>query len=374
MRRVIALLLVFAMLKSVSGAVVISQVLYDPAGTESGGEAVELRNDGDSAVDVSGWFLASEASATDATIPAGVVLGAGRTYLIADVGWNSGKDNPDWRSADLEETITLANEDSGIALKDANGNIKDAVGWGDVAGIKQGLYEGVPAEGVAAGKALVRLRDTDNNAADFAEQDAGFFSDWRVTLIVNVTQPQNLPFPEVTIVDDDSMPGIQLRPVAGETRKVRIEVNYSGNGVSVFGFGRSVELVNGKGELTLDYWQPPGNYDVVVMTPVHNRTISVSVLELKAVSLESNTVRMQASPGRTASGSVSVRNTGNVPVDLYWTGADLTFGAYRIPFANVQADSVTINPAGKKTVGILLSVPQNATPGEYKTMLRVKVR
>ena len=36
----------------VSANVVISQVLYDPIGTESGGEAIELRNEGSSAVDI----------------------------------------------------------------------------------------------------------------------------------------------------------------------------------------------------------------------------------------------------------------------------------------------------------------------------------
>ncbi len=167
-------LLWIALLVPVARAnVVISQVLYDPAGTESGGEAVELRNDGSSAVDISGWVLETENSASDATLPENTILQPGSTFLIADEGWDDNKDDSSWRSADYEETITLGNKDSGIALL-ANGTIIDAVGWGSEAGIEGSLYEGTPAALVAAGNALVRKADTDDNSEDFAESAADF--------------------------------------------------------------------------------------------------------------------------------------------------------------------------------------------------------
>ncbi len=156
-----------------SANVVISQVLYDPIGAESGGEAVELRNDGSSAVDISGWVLATENSATDATFPESTILQPGAAFLVSDEGWDDNKDDSGWRSADYEETITLGNKDSGIALL-ANGTVIDAVGWGDAAGIEDSLYEGTPAALVAAGNALVRKADTDDNSEDFSESAADF--------------------------------------------------------------------------------------------------------------------------------------------------------------------------------------------------------
>jgi len=161
------------LLPLVDASVVINQVLYDPINTESGGEAVELKNTGSSAVDISGWILSTESSAADATVPDGTVLSAGSVYLIADENWNSSKDDESWRSADHEERITLGNSDGGVALM-ANGSVVDAVGWGDAEGIEDNLYEGTPAVMVSAGKALLRTQDTNDNSEDFVESVADF--------------------------------------------------------------------------------------------------------------------------------------------------------------------------------------------------------
>ena len=157
----------------VSANVVINQVLYDPIGTESGGEAVELKNIGSSAVDISGWVIATESSDTDAIVPDNTILSAGDVYLIADENWNSSKDDESWRSADHEERITLGNSDSGVALL-ANGSVVDAVGWGDAEGIEDNLYEGSPAVLVSPGKTLLRTQDTNDNSEDFVEAVADF--------------------------------------------------------------------------------------------------------------------------------------------------------------------------------------------------------
>ena len=171
--RYVLLLIVLSYL--VSGDVVISQVLYDPVGSESGGEAVELKNTGISPVDVSGWVLATLSSSSDATLPKDAVIPAGSSYLIADKGWNVSRDNFDWRLADFEEAITLSNSDGGVALI-ANGKVVDAVGWGDIEGIEEGLFEGSPAVDVGNGKSLFRLKDTGDNSVDFVESDADFLA------------------------------------------------------------------------------------------------------------------------------------------------------------------------------------------------------
>jgi hypothetical protein len=360
--------------------VIVSQVLYDPLGSESGGEAVELRNDGTALVDVSGWTLATETSATDATIPASTMLAAGSTYLIADAGWSAAKDNPLWRAADLEETLTMANANSGIALKDAAGMIVDAVGWGDPAEIKPGLWEGAPAAEVAAGKALVRQQDTDNNAADFSEGEPALFAGETVLLVVNVTNATlatpltPLPLGAALNEDDSAEPGVQLKPVAGGTRTLHLEVNYSGTRVFVGWFGKSVELVSpaaGRwtGELPLEYWYAPGAQQIAISTPTQNSTLAVTILELKAAKLETKTVALQAAQGGTAKGTIAVKNQGNVPLDVSWTGSDLVFGQQKIPFSSLKVSDAVIEPAKSMAIGVALDVPASAVPGEYRTML-----
>jgi hypothetical protein len=169
------ILLLLLLLPIVNAGVVINQVLYDPVNTESGGEAVELKNVGDSAVDISGWVLRTESSDADATVPDGIVLASGGVYLIADEGWDDNKDDDSWRSADYEEKITLGNVDSGVALL-SNGSVVDAVGWGDAEEIEGNLYEGAPAAGVPSGKSLLRIKDSDDNSRDFVESAADFQS------------------------------------------------------------------------------------------------------------------------------------------------------------------------------------------------------
>ena len=169
-----------------NAGVVINQVLYDPVGTESGGEAVELKNTGSSAVDISGWVLATESSDADATIPENSVLQAGTAFLVADEGWDDAKDDSDWKSADYEEKITLGNTDSGIALL-SNGSVMDAVGWGDESNIENNLYEGSPASSVGVGKALLRTQDSDDNSGDFVESAADFMPGVPVPVTANVT-------------------------------------------------------------------------------------------------------------------------------------------------------------------------------------------
>lgn len=183
MKTIVLLLLV---LPCASASVVISQVLYDPIGTESGGEAVELRNDGNEPVDISSWVIRTESSDSDATIPANTVLMPSSTFLIADEGWNQSKDNSDWKLADHEEKLTIGNTDSGIALL-ANSSTVDAVGWGDPANIDDGLYEGDPAQEVDPGMALVRLKDTDDNSADFHQVSPSFLDGLFVPVTASVS-------------------------------------------------------------------------------------------------------------------------------------------------------------------------------------------
>jgi len=170
----------------VQAGVVINQVLYDPVGTESGGEAVELKNSGSSAVDISGWILATESSDKDATIPDNTILQPGAVFLIADEGWDDLKDDSNWKSADYEEKITVGNSDSGIALI-SGGSVVDAVGWGDEANIENNMYEDSPTLPVPAGKALLRTQDTDDNSEDFVEAVADFQPGIPVPLTANVT-------------------------------------------------------------------------------------------------------------------------------------------------------------------------------------------
>ena len=380
MRTILWVIAVLALLPVAHASVVISQVLYDPIGTESGGEAVELRNDGSSAVNISKWVLATESSATDATMPEGTILAPGAAYLIADTGWSSAKDNPAWKSADREETITMANSDSGIALKDSNGAVIDAVGWGKAVNIKAGLFEGAPAALVKEGKALVRKQDTNNNAADFIEGEPSFFSGEIVEIIVNVTNSTitnltPLPLGAALNDDDSAEPGVQLKPAAGSTRVLHLEAYYNGTYVRAGWLGQSFDMIKDgskwKAELPLEYWRSPGLQQVILSTESGSMALNVTVLELRSSVIETKTVSLKGSPGRTASGEIKVKNDGNVPVVVSWSGADLLFGSASIPSENLVIVSRTIQPKETGIIEVKLNIPENAVMGEYRAIVRM---
>ncbi len=179
------------LLPFVSANVVINQVLYDPVGTEAGGEAIELKNAGSLPVDISDWVIATASSDKDAVIPKNTILAPGSSFLIADEGWNDKKDDKSWRSADYEEKLTIGNSDSGIALLD-NDSVVDAVGWGDA---EAGLFTGSSAQQVAAGMALLRIQDTKDNSRDFVES----VPDFREGIAVPVTADVSVSFPEIEV-------------------------------------------------------------------------------------------------------------------------------------------------------------------------------
>jgi hypothetical protein len=363
-------------LPAAHAAVVISTVLYDPLGTESGGEAVELRNDG-ATLDIGGFVIATETSSADATIPAGTMLASGATYLIADTGWASLRDNPSWRDADHEETLTMANTDSGIALKDASGTIIDAVGWGDAAEIKQGLFEGAPAAEAEAGQALVRDGDTNNNRADFSASEPAFLSGETVLLVVNVTNATLiLPLGAALREDDSPEQGVQLQPRPGTARTLHLEAHSNGTAVSATAWNKTIALSGTAGvwtgELALDYWTPPGEHAITVSAGRQQLELPLIVLETRALKLETKTLSLQGTQGRTATGTIKVWNQGNVALAAAWAGTDLAFGKQKIPFAALDVEETTVKPAETKNVKVALAVPATAQPGEYRTMLRLE--
>lgn len=368
-------------------SVIISQVLYDPAGTESGGEAVELYNPAASSINISGWVLATETSPTDATLPLSAVICSGCYYLVADVNWSNAKDNASWPNADHEEAITLANTDAGVALKDSNSTMIDAVGWGNPVSIGTGLFEGAPHGGSGNGKALVRKTsgssylDTDNNSNDFYGATPQFHSsnstpsnaatggaEVRVTIVVSGSASA---VESVSITDDDSfLSGSQVSPVPGGSKAVTVEAVVSdANGVadiaSVIATFNALNFTMSKkadmnstaavysASFNLSSSFPAGNYTVSVAA-IDNSQLSSAMaasfeyMTLVSVNVDITSLVFFASPGSVyesaaASGSqnatvtnVTIGNAGNVVLDFDVSATNFTSGSALIEAPRLQ--------------------------------------
>jgi len=385
----------------VADNVVIGEVLYDPIGTESGGEAIELYNPTNQSINISGWTMATESSMTDATLPDSASIAPYSFYLIADIGWSDNKDNASWPNADYEEPITLYNTDSGVALM--NGEvIIDAVGWGDVS---LDFSEGTSHDGVDSGNSLERKPgllnatlgnyvDADNNSADFLErvpepqntqsmpeQFTVAYNEYNDAENNVTTDTQNITTTaEVTnaypwiesvriLTDDDHVtPGVQISPVPGANKQVRIEVTASDNNgfedvalVEATFLSTTIALnktgnINATtdtfdGRLNVSFYQQPGDYSITASVYDSENVTNTSIAEfeylsLLAFELDSSSIQFEVQPGQTdeVTGDIDIgtlsaptlRNIGNTELDMHVSGTDLVSGEEAIDISNME--------------------------------------
>ncbi len=358
----------------VSAQVIIQEVLYDPV-SESGGEAVMLFNPSNDTIDISSWTLQSEAAVIDAKIPVNTSLGPQESYIIADIGWEATKD-PSLPSADHEEAITLYNTDAGIALKNANGTIIYAVGWGSSSGIGSGLFEGTPHGGVSENQSLRRKYDTDDNSLDFVASEPSFVVAIgpEVPIELDVEPSDRLSISEVSIAT-----GVSLTPGVGGIVPVKL-VTTAVSDVTLFAFNRSFELETADGLthtalLKIPFTQAPDEYLVAFIATngttemTTNRSITVPKLvsigldfaSLKLAKLSPGTVSEMTGDDDLATNSPTVQNNGNVPIDIVLSAVAPEIETKKFPLSKI---SFTLGNVTKTLKTAAQTVKTRLFPGE----------
>jgi MYXO-CTERM domain-containing protein len=152
-------------------AVVLSEVLYDATGSDNGKVFVELYGAPGTVLD--GWKLEGVNGADGAVGPTLTLSGtipSDGFFVVADTDGTSTQ----VANADLTLNFDFQNGPDSVALRDAFGNLLDALGYGEFAATDVFAGEGHPAPGAAAGQSLARVfanRDTNDNLADFGLLD-----------------------------------------------------------------------------------------------------------------------------------------------------------------------------------------------------------
>lgn len=374
-------LLAAATTASASGSIIITQVLYDPVNSESGGEAVELYNPTPSAIDISGWIISTETSLADAVFPANTLIRSGGYYLVADAGWSASKDAASWPLADYEEAMTLANTDAGVALSNGS-SIIDAVGWGTAANIGAGMYEGNPHIGSGSGESLARIKngssyvDTNNNLADFTASIPSFHNssygnsygsgEIAVMAVVEGSFPV-IDSLEILTDDDSVAAGNQINPVPKKKKTVEVSavVSHSNgnsylNSVAMAVNGSSIEMTRTvlnstsslyKAEFNMSYYKVAGNYTVTVVATDNsgfsaNSSSNFEYTSLIAIEIDANSLQFAAMPGQSSElmgdydsntpANTTINNIGNSILNIRLSGTNLTSGSNVIDVGRIQ--------------------------------------
>jgi lamin tail-like protein len=152
-------------------AVVISEVLYDAAGTDNGKVFVELW--GTAGTSLEGYKLEG-VNGGDGTVGPTLTLSgaipADGFFVVADTDGTATQ----VANADLVLNFDLQNGPDSVVLRDALGNVLDSLGYGVFGATDVFAGEGHAAPGAAAGQSVARVfanRDTNDNAADFVLLD-----------------------------------------------------------------------------------------------------------------------------------------------------------------------------------------------------------
>ncbi len=337
----------------------IHQVLYDPV-QESGSEAVELYNEGGEALDISGWQIDTDQFHPDATLPNGSRVEAHDFFVIADKNWSNQKDSKAWPDADYEETITLKNGVGGVALKNAQGDIVDSLGWADMTGFVQES----PALAVKEGQSLMRRNTTGNNSMDFIPVSPVFAGAHNAIVLLEIMLPAVNILDAFLLSDDDARPGTQLLPDSGITKEVVVRaiaqqanpvLNFLNKSTAMSFVGNNTW----EGKLQLSYTTTPGNYTAIIRAGGLTQNIPFEVLANKAWQVEPRKTVRAAVQGQTITQEFNVRNLGNVVVDLRVADV-LLQGSNTSVTGVIDASLLHILPDQQALVHARIAIPSDA--------------
>ncbi len=397
---------------SVHADLFITQVFYDPAGTDTGKEWVEIYNPTDEAVALDSYSLetgngAAEDSWTLEWNGTGETISSKGFFLIGE----------NESLVDHMTALDLQNGPDAVRLN-IFGEPISTVGWGDL--LFTEYYEGSPAALTGSGMSLQRsyawegssriFSQTSDNSVDFSigtpSPRSSGYGGLEVELII---LEESLHISNLTI--ENSIEGNMILPAPGQDKEVIVRVIVeSSNGfdtVSIVGsaLGTQFDLApDGQlgptegaftGAFPLPFSTPAGTYSLTVAvdsgTQHEEVSMSFEVMPVAAVEIDTGVLRFPEAtkgsifelPGDTDMGTAdlpTLRNIGNEDIDITISGTDLLSGSgsvsisllsYAIEgiFGSVTKtqETIPIGLVSGETVPLTfsVSVPSDISGGTY---------
>ena len=369
----------------VKASILIEQVYVNPKITESGGEAILLRNTVDYPLSLENWTLATQVSLRDIIFPK-IIIMPNQTFLVGDKDWNTKKDNSFWRNADFEETFTLDNNDGGIAIFDSKGNIIDAVGWGNATKMEFPFYKENPTSIPPEGKVLLRRNNTNNNLQDFIISDPEFEADDTLVVFTNVSRL--IEIKQISILPDDfEKEGVQILPPVFGQKDITIIAEINGvldeQVTAVFG-NKTIELKsvnnNGyEGHFFVDASLSTGTHSIMVFVDDFSAIQTFEYFPKKKLVVEQKSVSLKTVVGQRVSGSILLQNQGNT---LMYVEAVVIGNSSVDQYIELSLDGVEFQHPSDfhidlavnqvKQVYVAVDLPKTIAKGFYTSRIRFK--
>jgi len=121
------ILVFFSPVSAVSAQVMMTEIMYDLEGTDTGREWIELYNTGSSGVDLADWKLFEGNTNHRLTAQDASVIPAQGFAIIADNLAKFLTDNPNFSGVLFDSTFSLSNEGEALILRDGSGTDIDSV-------------------------------------------------------------------------------------------------------------------------------------------------------------------------------------------------------------------------------------------------------
>ncbi len=374
MKKTSIILLFVIALATVANAIVIKQVLYDPINTESGGEAVEILNEQNEEINLTNWYIKTEKSNKD-FIFLQTILFPHQSFLVADEGWHEKKDNPDWKNADAEESITLYNKDSGVALFDAENNLIDAVGWGSVNNSQ--LYKGVSAANIKEGNALARIRYTGNNREDFMESPPDFFAN-ELAIRISIEQENNV---ENIEIEDEDLLKDRIQVSNSRSKNISLKVKFFANYTddAFINFNNKLVLCKRKAlfcETEIEIAKELEGRDYFLEIKAGSQILqkTVEILGRKGFKLDKSEIKASAKKGEELVQNITIKNVGNLNQEIKLKIimeneqiGNIFYSEDKKNFKEIKEDSfIFLSFSEQKTIFLKIKIPEKTKEGTYR--------
>ena len=351
--------ILFAVLVSiyaVQAEVIITEVMYDPTqASDTDLEWVEIYNTGTTPVDLSSWTL-DGSNFDDLTInPKEYVVVARELIDGTDDDSDSfalyyGNKDSVWDSNDgfraVDGTMSLTNDDF---VELSSGTYTDSVNYSSTWGGN--------GNGRSIYKIDYNLQNTKENWAEslFDSGTPGKNKNNNGILVTLQVIGSSTEITSIDLPDDSSNNGYQILPIANENKIMPITVDVStpsivtayaelnNNKITLTQTSSNATSKGFSGNLQMSFYNQAGNYAVNVSVIDQNQKTVYQIVNFEYLPLIASTFDIEEiNFGSLTSGSssgektVTVKNTGNVLIDLTASATDLENGADVIPASSLQ--------------------------------------